>query len=360
MKLRAEILKDMLSKAVKAASDNKLIPITSLLKIEAKDGVITLETTDATNYLYIKGKTESTDSLYAVVNVDIFSKLIARTTSEFVELSVTKDIPILKVKGNGDYTIEMPLDENGGLIIYPDPVAEITDFEFEDTVKRSVVNTILTSVKPSLATTYENPCYVGYYVGDQILATDSYKIAGLNEVFMQKEAKETLISPELMDLLGVVTADIIKVKAQNNRFVYITDEVIVYGPEMDGKEDFAVDAIEGLLDTEFENTCKLNKNSLLSVLDRLSLFISPYDKNAIRLTFAKDGLQISSKASSGIEVIPYKDTAAGSFTCEVDIEMLIQEVKAIQSDTVSLQYGEENAIKLVDDNLSIVIALLEE
>lgn len=357
MKLRTELLKDMISKSVKAASDNKLIPITSLIKIEAKDGEIILETTDATNYLYVKGKTESADSLYAVVGVDIFSKLVAKTTSEFIELSVANDMPLLKVRGNGDYTIEMPLDENGGLIVYPDPVSEIKGIDFEDTVKRLVVSNILTSVKPSLATTYENPCYIGYYIGSRVLATDSYKIAGLKEAFC---TKETLVSPEVMDLLGVMTADTIKVEAHNNQFVYRTDDVIVYGPEMGGKEDFAVEPIENLLDTVFEYSCKLDKNIFLSVLDRLSLFISPYDKNAVRLTFAKDGLQISSKASSGIEVIPYKDGFAGSFTCDIDIEMLTQEVKAVQSDTVSLQYGEDNAIKLEDGNLSIVVALLEE
>ena len=40
--------------------------------------------------------------------------------------------------------------------------------------------------------------------------------------------------------------------------------------------------------------------------------------------------------------------------------MLVNEVKAIQNDTVEMYYGEDNAIKLVDGNIIIIIALLED
>lgn len=360
MKLRTEQLKDMLSKAVKGASNNRLIPITSLLSIRIREGRVILETTDATNYLYVYGTTELADELTAVVNVDLFAKLISKTTTEFIELDVMSSNPILSVRGNGSYTIEMPLDESGKLIEYPDPIHELNTVEpdFSDSIKRTMVSTILDSVKPSLATTYENPCYTGYYIGKEVLATDSYKIAGLNNLFMNKES---LISPEVMDLLGLMTAENIKVSSYSDKFIYATDDVVIYGPEMEGKEDFAVDAISGLLETDFEYTCRLSKSDFLSVLDRLSLFISPYDKNAITLTFIATGVQISSKASSGVEVINYIDQNEHQmFTCDIDIEMLIQEIKAIPSDIITLQYGEDNAIKLVDNSLTIVIALLED
>ena len=51
--IKTTTLQEMIAKAIKGASNNKLIPLTSLMAIEVKDKVLTLTTTDATNYLYI-------------------------------------------------------------------------------------------------------------------------------------------------------------------------------------------------------------------------------------------------------------------------------------------------------------------
>ena len=100
---------------------------------------------------------------------------------------------------------------------------------------------------------------------------------------------------------------------------------------------------------------------MLQLLDRLSLFVGTYDKTAVRLTFTKDGLQVESKASSGVEIIKYVDSQNfREFTCLVDISMLTQEVKAIQSDVIEMYYGEDNAIKFVDGSITIIVALLED
>ena len=115
--VNAEKLKEMVSRAVKGASNNKLIPITSLMKIELNNlGEFSLTTTDATNYLYIKDKEVSGEPFYAVVPVDVFSKLIAKTTSETVKMEIVA--AILKITANGTYSIELPLDENGITIKY--------------------------------------------------------------------------------------------------------------------------------------------------------------------------------------------------------------------------------------------------
>ena len=97
------------------------------------------------------------------------------------------------------------------------------------------------------------------------------------------------------------------------------------------------------------------------MLDRLSLFVGTYDKNAVDLTFTNQGLQVSSKASSGVEILPYvtSDNQV-DFTCAVDIQMLVNEVKAIQNDLIEIYYGDDSSIKLVDGNITIVIALMED
>ena len=360
MKVRVELLKDLVARAVKGAGNNKLIPITSMLAVSIKDGNICLQTTDGTNYLYVQKQIDSTDELYAVVNVELFAKLIGKLTTEYVELSLLKDMPVLNVVSNGRYSIELPLDESGAPIVFPDPVADMRETEPDETssVKSAVIKNMLEAVKPSLATTYENPCYTGYYAGEEILATDSYKIAGLREKFLDAP---TLLSVEVVDLLGLMTATDITVERYDSVYVYKTDDVVIYGPEMEGKEDFAVDAISGLLDSEFASACTVRRSEFLAVLDRLALFISPYDKNAVTLAFTADGLQISSKQSNGVELIEYADSDEhDEYTCMIDVEMLMQEAKAVPAEILTIEYGETNAIKFVDGKLTIVIALLED
>ena len=348
-------LQDMVTRATKGAGNNKLIPITSLICVEVKDNVLTLITTDMTNYLYIRDDKFVGEDFYAVVDVSMFSKLISKMTCETVVLEVKNNV--LYVSGNGKYKIELTLDENGMPVKYPDPFVERTGVPGQR-VNLSTVKVILETLKPALATTLEVPCYTGYYVGDSVIATDTFKIANMG---IQLFSKTCLISAELMDLLSVMTTETIYVEFIEDAVQFSTPDCRIFGRLMDGVEEFAVDPIMGLVETEFASYCAVPKNTLMQVLDRLSLFVGPYDKNAIRLTFTGQGLEISSKASNGVEIIPFiasKDFT--NFTCLVDVQMFTQEVKAIQSDAINIYYGEDNAVKFEDGNITIIVALLEE
>ena len=323
--LKTEKLKEMVSRAVKGVGNNKLIPLTSLMAIEVKDNKLTLITTDATNYLYIVEDKVVADDFYVVVDANTFSKLVSKMTCENITLEVKTGLFVLEVRGNGNYKIELPLDENGEPIKYPDPVEKLDLSSAEQrTINRTTVQVILETIKPALAVTLENPCYTGYYVGDDVVATDTYKIASMN-----------------INLLG------------NNRLV---------SPEfIEGIEDYAIDAINGLVNTEMNSFCSVPKNAILQLLDRLSLFVGTYDKNAIHLTFTQNGLQVSSKAANGVEIIDYIASENFTpFTCAIDIQMLTQEIKAISNDVIELYYGTDNAIKMTDGNITIIVALLED
>ena len=357
--LKTEKLKEMVSRAVKGVGNNKLIPLTSLMALEVKDNKLTLITTDATNYLYVVEDKVVADDFYVVVDADTFSKLISKMTCENVTLEVASGVWVLNVKGNGNYKIELPLDENGEPIKYPDPVENLDlSSASEKTINRTTVQVILDTIKPALAVTLENPCYTGYYVGNQVVATDTYKIASMD---INLIGEKRLVSPEFMDLLSVVNAEKINVMYTDTDIVCSTPDCIVYGKFMEGIEDYAIDAIMVLVETEINSFCSIPKNAILQLLDRLSLFVGTYDKNAIHLTFTPNGLQVSSKAANGVEIIDYISSENfRDFTCTVDIQMLTQEIKAIQNDVVELYYGEDNAIKMTDGNITIIIATLDD
>jgi len=352
-----ELLKDVVARAIKGAGNNKLIPITSMMCIELKNGELTVITTDATNYLYIKEQHVAGDDFYVVVDANQFAKLVSKMTCESITMTVDEKLYTMKVKGNGNYTIELPLDEDGEPVKFPDVLAN-TALPNPIELNRSTVIAILETIKPALAVTMENPQYTAYYMGDKVVATDSYKIASL-AIPMFDEPK--LVSSEFLDLVAVMRAEKIKATFSDTDVRFETPDCTIAGKFVDGIDDFAIEPITNLIEQEFDSHCGVPKNDLLQMLDRLSLFVGTYDKNAVDLTFTNQGLQVSSKASSGIEILPYVNSENQvDFTCAVDIQMLVNEVKAIQNDLIEIYYGDDSSIKLVDGNITIVIALMED
>ncbi len=358
LEISTATLQSMVSKAVKGAGNNKLIPLTGLIEIQLEKKVLTLTTTDATNYLFVKEEKVSGDDFFVTVAIDTFSKLISRMTSDKCSLELKESS--LEVKGNGTYNIELPLDEEGKLIKFPNPVEKMGKLPKKPTTKiqLATIISIINSVKPSLADTMDTPCYTGYYVGDEVVATDTYKIAAMK---LNLLGSNHLISREMMELLSVMTEDTIDVYIVDNTMLFTTKNCIVYGTELDGIDDYAIDAINGLVETTFGSMCKVSKTVLTALLDRLSLFVGTYDKNSITLTFTKQGMMVSSKASTGTELLPYIESKKfKDFVCSIDIEMLSAQVKAQTTDNIELWYGENNAIKFVDGNVTQIVALLED
>ena len=356
MTISTSTFQSMVAKAMKGASCNKMIPLTGLMAIELKDHTLTLITTDATNYLYISEHKVEGDDFYVVVQAEMFAKLISKMTCEKISLEL-KDNNLI-VKGNGKYSIELPLDEEGELIKYPNPLHNFYQESAPTEINLSTVKLILATAKAALANTLEVPCYTGYYVGDKIVATDTYKICGINIPLFDEPA---LISPEMMSLLDIFTDETIYVERKDNVMLFETENCSVYGTLMDSLEDYQIEAIGNLLEQEFDSSCKIAKSALLQLLDRLALFVSPYDKNGVYLTFTKEGLQLESKKANSVEVIPYTESEKfHAFTCCIDIEMFHSQIKANTGDIITIHYGDESAIKMTDGNVVQIVALLED
>lgn len=356
--IKTDIFKEMVSRSIKGASQNKLIPLTSLMAIQLKDNVLTLITSDASNYLYINQDNVAGDEFYVVVEIEQFSKLIGKMTCENITLEV--EDKILKVKGNGDYKIELPLDEEGNSITFPDPVSKIKKskkkpVEIDITTFRTILNTI----KPALAATMEVPVYTRYYMGEIVMATDTYKISSLNADVLHTDP--LLMAADTMNLLEVMTCEKIAFQRVDDILLFTTPDCIVYGHEVDGVNDYQIDKIGKLLKQQLKSKCKLDRNALLAILDRIGLFVGQHDNKAIILTFTETCVEISSKASTGVEILNYIESEGIiPCTCNVDIDMLSTQLKASAAETIQMQFGDGKSLRFVDGNITQMISLLYE
>lgn len=358
MKVVTSRMKEAVNKAIKGAGFNNLIPITSMIGIKLSAGKLRLLTTDMTNTLCIIIDKVAGDDMDITVDADKFGKLIAKTTSEDIDLSVKDDV--LFVKANGTYKIPLISDEEG-LISFPDvPQDYSTPPEKWTGVKLSSIMQAYNINKSALAKTLENPALTGYYCGDTVISTDANVIT-FNGFKMFAWDFPVLISAQQMALISLFKEEDIKVTCDPERIIFVTDTQIVEGSLMEGVEDFPANEVNAYLDEAFTSSCKVPKDLLLSVLDRLALFIEPYDKNGAYFTFGRKGINIHSKKDASTETINYvesKDFAP--FVCCVDIPMLKEQLQANPDDTVKICYGNENALKIESGKVTQVIALLED
>ena len=165
-----------------------------------------------------------------------------------------------------------------------------------------------------------------------------------------------------MDLLDLMSEAIIECSIDDdNGILFKTKNCTVCGKVMDCVDDFQIDVISDLLALDFTSTCTFKKFELTQVLDRVSLFVGVYDKNCVYLTFTEEGLLVQSMQTNSSEMLNYVSVDDfKSFTCCIDVEMLKAQIKAYTSDLVELQYGRDNAIKLVDGDTVQIVCLQDD
>lgn len=359
MKIKTSILQDMVSKAIKGASNNKMIPITNLLGIEVNGENITLMTTDGSNQLIIKSKVNydpmyGPQDFYTIINADTFSKLVGKTTTEFIELNNNENY--LEVKGNGIYKIEIPVNEDGQIIKFP-----TFKMDSKESKQLSVekLKTILSTAKVSVAQTMEVPCLTGYYIADKVATTDREMMCGIKESVLDNPI---LLSSEMAELIQILDGDYVNLIQENNKLLFSTENVTIYGKQLEGLDIYPVQALDNLMNLSYDNIVKVNKQDLLNVLDRMSIFVTDYDKNGVFLSFTEDGLQLTSQKSNASEILEMDRDANKDFVpfnCLIDIEMLKSQVQINSTDIVEIHYGQEKSIKLVDGNTTMIICLLD-
>ena len=90
------------------------------------------------------------------------------------------------------------------------------------------------------------------------------------------------------------------------------------------------------------------------------MFVNKFDDGAIELHFTDNYIEVSSMANNGVERIEYQESKdAQDITIKINIERLRNQLKAYSSDVVDLYYGSEICIKLVDGDMTQVIALIK-
>ena len=246
------------------------------------------------------------------------------------------------------------MDEDGGVEF---PKYIFTAGEKHE-IKHTTIKSIIAINKSALSDSAEGDCFCGYYLSDKVITSDENVIC-FN--LIKVADKPMLVSRQMMDLVALSSEENIEFCEDGNFLLFDCGDIVVHGPKHAGIEEFPVEDMCAYLDTNFTSSCEITKMALQSVIDRLSLFIEPYDRNGAYFIFTKEGIKIKSKKSSIEELVHYsKSSDFAPFVCCVDISLLKPQLDSIPTDTLTISFGDKNAIKLSTGNIVYVIALFED
>lgn len=348
MKFEIETMKlnNLLLKASRGLGKSEVFPVTEYFQLEINDGDLYVTATDMTNFITAIALNVSGDDGEIIVKADQLLKLVAKTTKPFMKFDF--DGATFQVTGNGKY--KLPVFEGD----------EFPEWEFGDAPEMKIQTALLKDVfainKSAIANDNVMPCLTAYNVGSDCVTTDGVKMC-INQSPIFNEQR-MLITQTLADLLGTITAETVTIQKDENKLLFTTPDVIVFGTELAGLEEYP--NINGILGIEYEHHVVLPKFELVNVLDRLSIFVDKFDNNGVRLQFTSDKLQIEDLKRNSNESVDYQERNGYDNIIEivVNIEFLVDLLRVTKGDSVHIYFGEGLPVKLVEDKVTKVLSTM--
>jgi DNA polymerase III sliding clamp (beta) subunit (PCNA family) len=170
--------------------------------------------------------------------------------------------------------------------------------------------------------------------------------------------ERVLITQALADLISkTFTSDKVEVQKDGNKILIRSNDVTVFGTELDGLQDYP--DITGVLGFEYVNVAKVNKVELLSILDRISLFIDGYDNTGLKMRFKENIIEIEDVRGKCQESMEYMDK---TFTEEAELLLNVDFLKDILSaastDVVEIKYDEQLPVRIDDGHVTLFLSTM--
>ena len=167
--LETKVLKDLTARVMKGVGKNESIMRTCWIGIKCQENTLSMTAWDGENYLVVSEDKIVCDDFKVTVTAEKFAQLVSKTTTDKITLELKDNY--LKVKGNGDYKLELPVNDEGELDNYPEIVFDTKKKGTK--IKLSAIVWAIEGNKISLAKTPEVPHLMCYYFGDEVLTTNN-------------------------------------------------------------------------------------------------------------------------------------------------------------------------------------------
>ena len=134
------------------------------------------------------------------------------------------------------------------------------------------------------------------------------------------------------------------------------DDLGNYGKTLQG--------VQGLINSVYANKVTVKKNDLISLLDRLGIFVSEYDSSSIDLLFLPEYIKVTNQKKTCDEIIKYEKAEVNGlveFPSVLNIEHLRQLLAVLPDETIEFQFDSSMpTVKIVDGDIVQFLGIMDE
>jgi DNA polymerase III sliding clamp (beta) subunit (PCNA family) len=366
MIIQTKSFQENCKKILDAVDTNTSLVINETLELEANGRVLYLNVTNKEYYVSVKMPLDIDVKLHAVVNAQLFLKLISKITTGTLELDVIDNY--LSVKANGNYKIPIVFDGDGIVEIPKITIQNVTN---NFTIKNSILQSILKyNAKEMLKSGGSSPIHKLFYI-DEKGAITHRNGACVNSFELEQKVVLTL-TEKIVKLFKLFKSDTINFSMGFDELqsgtiaqkVSFSNEQVIITSIITAKEElinqFPVKGIRQSLEETHEFTATIDRLSLLESINRLSLFSKQdSDLKNTHLEFNFEGVVIFDTKKENNEHIKYVnniDKLKTPYSASFDTNDLQVTLETSEGQYIVMSFGNGKVATIKNNNISNIIS----
>lgn len=369
MQINTTTLKTMCSKLLNALDTDSSSALSDTVELRIENKVLSLMVAGDEYRVKTKASIDNDGTFRTVVNADVFLKLVGQTTTDTVDLVINDTI--LTITGNGEYKLPM--------VYAGDKLIEFPDFSIQnETNSFSVSKDVLASIveyntKELAKGTAMTPIQKMYYVDKEGCIT--FTSGACINKFSLSEDVNFLLQGKTVKLFKLFLSgdDKVEIKLGKDTVDGITVDKITVSDSMtelistmitnpDVLAMVPKDTIRGMLNNEYTYSVSLSKQTLLGIINRLTLFTPTtlYAQPWGYFEFGAKQVKIFDKNKHNVEVLPYVGTVldideGSEQTVLLDMADVKSAIERMKTDTFTFKFGNSKAVVINQGNISNII-----
>lgn len=367
MIIKLEELKENCGKILTAVDNSDASLVTETLSLKTFDNILCLAVTNREYFVEVKSTlTGVVEPFNATVDAKLFLKLISQITTESVEFSVVENA--LVIKGNGTYKLPLIFDGESLLEL---PKIEIKNQTVNMPINSEILQSILQyNSKELLKGAIARPVQKLYYIDEQGAITFTSG-ACVNKFTLEKPIS-ILLNGKLVKLFKLfkegdvdftlgfdaISDDIIQTKVKFETANVCISAILTCDDTL--LKSVPVEGIRSRADANYPHQVSLNKNDVLSAINRLLLFtttnsreiLKPYSK----FEFNKNSVTIWDARKENFEVVGYDGSELSEdYEAILDLTDLKTTIETCVESHFILKFGDNTAITINRGNIVNII-----
>lgn len=291
-------LSKSINTVIKAVSTRTTIPILKGILVDIKKGRATLTASDLNISIETSFDVQNSTDGSTVVNAKLFGDIVRKLPNSLINIDCEKEPMKMCINCIGsDFSIvALPAEE------FPIIAAkttsnfiELNKKDFEDVIRKIVFSASIDEKKGILTGCLFN--LKEYEI--EAVALDGFRMA-----IAKKETKvgtlKSVIIPadiltEVQKILNEENGDMISVLFEDKKAEFLTEDTRVVARLLEG--DFI--KYKDILPTTYSTKITVNREDMLSSIERASLFAKEGKNNLVKLSISEDFIDIESKSEEG-------------------------------------------------------------